>query len=326
MTARARIRLHLPAHMLDHGAARMPVFYGRIVEGLRMLGAEVDLVHRKIDLLRQGPTGGDLDLVHATAIGRSQALTLGVAYLDRFHYLDPEGIFFESSLMRARFRPDQVPLAQAQTFLATLRDQYVTPRRSRHVQPDTVEPFGKGHIALFLQDLSDPVERARHMTAAEMVEAVLAHRDGRELVVKPHPRNSGPETEAILRRLAGLPGVRVTEANLHDILAGAAVSVSISSSVGLEGMLHGVPAVFFGATDLHHAAVIVRRAEDWPAALTQALTSDWPLAQFLLWFLRRRNLDARRPFMDRVLERIRAVGGDLAALGLPQQAPEGFRV
>lgn len=321
----ARIRLHLPAHMLDHGAARMPVFYGRLAEGLRALGGRVDLCHRDIIGLMQGPTGGDVDLVHATAMGRTQALTLGVAYLDRFHYLDPEGIFFESSLSRARFRPDMVPLPQAQTFLAGLRDQYVTPRRSRHIQPEGMERFGQGHIALFLQDLSDPVERARHMTAAEMVETVLAHRDGRDLVVKPHPRNGGPETAAILHRLTGLPGVRISTANLHDILAGAAVSVSISSSVGLEGMLHGVPAVFFGATDLHHAAVIVRRAEEWPAALDRALNTDWPFAQFLMWFLRRRNLDARRPFMDRVLERITAVGGDLAALGLPQQVPEGFR-
>lgn len=117
----------------------------------------------------------------------------------------------------------------------------------------------------------------------------------------------------------------VTEANLHDILAGAAVSASLSSSVGLEGMLHGVPAVFFGASDLHHNAVTVRAAEAWPEALAQALATDWPHAQFLLWFLRRRNIDARRPFMARVLERIAAAGGDLAALGLPETPPEGFR-
>ncbi len=304
----------------------MPVFYGRVTAGLRSLGATVDLVHRDIYALQAGPQGADIDLVHATAVGRAQALTLGTAYLDRFHYMDPDGIFFESTLARARFRPEQIPQPQAQQFLAQLRDQYVTPRRSRHVQPEAVETFGQGHIALFLQDLSDPVERARNMTAPEMVEAVLAHRDGRDLVVKPHPRNSGPESEAILRRLQGVPGVRISHANLHDILAGAAVSVSISSSVGLEGMLHGVPAVFFGATDLHHAAVTVQRAADWPAALQTALGTDWPHAQFLLWFLRRRNLDARRPFMDRVLERITHVGGDLAALGLPSQPPEGFRV
>jgi len=322
---RPAIRLHLPAHMLANDGARMPPFYGRLAGGLRRLGAEVTLEHRDIADLRAGPRGGDVDLIHAAAIGRPQALTLGVAYLDRFQYLDPEGIFFESSTRRARFRPDAVPLAQALRFQELLHAHYVAERRSRHVQPEARAQFPGGHIALFLQDLSDPVERARHMTAAEMVETVLLARDGRPLVVKPHPRNHGPETAAILRRLAGVPGVEITAANLHDILSGAALSVSISSSVGLEGMMQGVPAVFFGATDLHHNAVTVTRPADWPEAMARALRTEWPHAQFLLWFLRRRNLDARRPFMDRVLERIAAVGGDLAALGLPAQLPEGFR-
>lgn len=312
----ARIRLHLPAHMLEEEGARMPQFYRRLLAELAAQGATTELCHRDAERLRAGPEGGHVDLVHALAVRRPQALTLGTAYLDRFFYVDPQGIFFESSTAQAAFRPGSVPGDKAQAFLAQLRAQYVAPRRSRHVQPEAEVRFAGGHLAVFLQDLSDPVERARHMTAAEMVETVLAHRAGRAVVIKPHPRNRGPETEAILRRVTGLPGVQVSEANLHDILRGAAASVSISSSVGLEGMLHGVPAIFFGATDLHHAAVTVRRPEDWPAALDRALATDWPFAPFLLWFLRRRNIDARRPFLPRVVERIVAVGGDPAALGL----------
>lgn len=310
--------------MLDD-PARCPAFYTRLARGLQGLGARVEWRHRDIDGLRRGAEGGHVDLVHATAVGRAQALTLGGAYLDRFQYLDPDGIFFESSTARAQFRPDAIAPEPAQRFWSDLRALYVTPRRSRHSQPEAVTRFVGGHIAVFLQDLSDPVLRARHMTAEQMLAAVLAHRDGRAVVVKPHPRNLGPETEALLAGLRALPGVTVTEANLHDILAGAAVSVSISSSVGLEGMLHGVPAVFFGASDLHHNAVTVRAAAEWPQALAQALTTDWPHARFLLWFLRRRNLDARRPFMARVLERIAGVGGDLVALGLPEAPPEDFR-
>lgn len=325
MPERPAIRLHLPRHMLDD-PARRPAFYTRLVRGLQELGARVEWQHRDASRLRSGPEGGHVDLVHATAIGRPQALTLGVAYLDRFQYLDPDGIFFESSTTRARFRPEAMAPDLALRFLTDLRALYVTPRQSRHKQPEAVAQFAGGHIAVFLQDLSDPVLRARHMTAEQMLAAVLSHRDGRDVVIKPHPRNLGPETEALLAGLRDLPGVTVTGANLHDILAGAAISVSLSSSVGLEGMLHGVPAVFFGASDLHHNAVTVRAPEDWPQALARALATDWPHAQFLLWFLRRRNIDARRPFMARVLERIAASGGDLAALGLPETPPEGFRV
>lgn len=317
----AEIRLHLPAHMLENHGARMPQFYHRLMGELAAAGARTRLMHRDVLALRAGADGAHFDLIHAAAPGRGQALVLGQAYLDRYFYVDPAGIFFESSTAQARFRAEAIPDDRAQAFLAELRAAYVTPRRSRHLQPDAVQGFGRGHLAVFLQDLSDPVERARHMTAAQMVDCLLAHRGGRDLVVKPHPRNRGPETAAILRRLQGQPGVTVTEANLHDILAGAAVSVSISSSVGLEGMLHGVPAVFFGATDLHHCAETVCRPEDWPAALDRALTTRWPYAAFLLWFLRRRNIDARRPLLPKVLDRIAAAGGDLAALGLPAPPP-----
>ncbi|MEH7829002.1 hypothetical protein [Gemmobacter denitrificans] len=312
----AEIRLHLPAHMLENACARMPQFYRRVLDGLAGAGARTRIVHRDIAALQAGPESDGFDLVHAAAVGRGQALILGTAYLDRFFYADPKGIFFESSTVQARYRADAVPSDRAAAFLAELHAAHVVPRRSRHAQPEARASFAGGHIAVFLQDLSDPVERARHMTALQMIETVLAHRDGRHLVVKPHPRNRGPETEAILRRLDRRPGVTVTEANLHDILDGAAVSVSISSSVGLEGMLHGVPAIFFGATDLHHCAAMVERPEDWPAALNRALTTQWPYAAFLLWFLKRRNIDARRPFLDRLIQRIAEAGGDLAALGL----------
>lgn len=314
----AEIRLHLPAHMLDDDGARLPQFYRRLTGELAGAGARIRLVHRNAEALWAGPEGAHFDLVHALAMGpaRRQALVLGPAYLDRYFYLDPWGIFFESSTARARFNPATIPPDRAEVFLADLRKAYVTPRASRHQQPAARQGFGRGHLAVFLQDVSSPVVHARHMDAEQMIDCLLAHRDGRELVIKPHPRNRGPETEAILARVQGVPGVTVTDANLHDILHGAAASVSISSSVGLEGMMQGVPAVFFGATDLHHCAETVRRAQDWPGALHRALTTPRPYGAFLLWFLRRRNIDARRPVLPRVLERMAAAGGDLAALGL----------
>lgn len=138
-------------------------------------------------------------------------------------------------------------------------------------------------------------------------------------MVKPHPRNFGPETAEICALLTAChPDVRVTNANLHDIVAGAALTVSISSSVALEGMLHGVPAVLFGLSDLHHCAVTVRKATDWPAALDQAIAREWPFEAFLFWFLRRQNVWAARPFLSRVLERMAAQGADFAALGIRQ--------
>ncbi len=317
----ARVRLHLPAHMLPDGPEPMPPFYVNLLLGLERVGAQTEVVHRDYVTLRQGPVGADFDFVHNGNVDRVQALNLGPAYLSRFFYVDPKGIFFESSIAGMTFRPQSIPAQRATEFCSVLRRLFVQDRRSRHEQPEEVEVFGTGHIAIFLQDESDPVIRSRYMTAEDMVRTVIAEAAGRPVVVKPHPRNTGPATVELLDWLTQKhPAVRITTANLHDILAGAAVSVSICSSVALEGMLHGVPAILFGRSDLHHCAMTVRQAADWPTALRAALARDWPFEAFLLWFLRRQNVWATRPFLPRVLERMIAQGADFTALRIDPSA------
>ncbi len=85
---------------------------------------------------------------------------------------------------------------------------------------------------------------------------------------------------------------------------------------GAGRMLHRVPAILFGRSDLRHCAETVQRPEDWPRALQRALTTDWPYDAFLLWFLRRQNIDASRPFLGQILDRMAAQGADFAALGI----------
>jgi hypothetical protein len=313
----ARVRLHVPSHMLPDGPEELPSFYRRLLDGLAALGAHTEVVERDYDRLFAGPSGADFDFVHNGNVARQQALNLGPAYLGRFFYVDPKGIFFESAIAEMPFRPKAISAERAAEFAALLRQQWVEARKSRHVQREARESFGTGHIAIFLQDWSDPVVRARYMDGMQMVRCVLAHSQGRPVVVKPHPRNIGPETAEIcdfLRRKH--PQVRITQANIHDILQGAAATVSIASSVAMEGMLHSVPALLFGRSDMHPCAQTVTRKQDWPAALERALGHDWPYEKFLFWFLKRQNIWAARPFLARVLDRMQAKGADFNALGL----------
>lgn len=312
----ALVRLHVPAHMLDRDGAGVPQFYRRVLDQLQGIGATTAILRRDYDALAL-PQGQDFDLVHNGGVRRVQALNLAPAYLPGFYYLDPAGIYFDSSIATRTFRPGIIEPQYAAPFVAELRRKWVAARKSRYAQPVAVEAFGQGHIAVFLQDWSDPVERARHLTALEMVKTVVKGAGGRQVVVKPHPNNAARETQKIRQWLVRHhPQVRLTEANIHDILAGAAVTVSISSSVALEGMLHHVPAVLFGRSDLHHCAETVVTPADWPGALTRALDRDWPFDAFLLWFLRRQNVDAGRPFLAKVVDRMRDQGADLAALGI----------
>lgn len=313
----AAVRLHVPAHMLPDGPEDLPTFYRNLLQGLQDMGARAEVLHRDMESLRRGQRGADFDFIHNGNVDRPQVLNLGPAYLGRFFYADPKGIFFDSSLLTAPFNPHAMPADKAAQFADTLRKLFVTPRKSRHSQPEAPQDFGHGHIAVFLQDLSDPVIRSRHMTARQMVQAVIAGAGARRVVVKPHPRNMGEETQEICAWLAAAhPQVTVTQANVHDILAGAAVTVSIGSSVAMEGMLHGVPAVLCGWSDLHHCAVTADHPDKVAGAIAEATGRDWPFEAFLFWFLRRNCIWATRPFMDRILERMARQGADFAALGI----------
>lgn len=315
--ARAQVRLHLPGQMFGPDGPRLPQFFRRLLTQLEQRGAETAVLHRDYAALAEVPSEGHFDLVHNGQLRRTRALNLGVAYLGRFFYADPQGVYFESTINDMVFNADTVPVKSAMAFMAEQRALWVEGRKSRHAQPQAVEMLGKGHIAIFLQDWSDPVERARYMDSDQMVRTVVEAAAGRDVIVKPHPRYAGRETQKIRQYLRRThPHVRVTEANIHDILVGAAVTVSISSSVALEGMLHRVPAVLFGRSDLHHCAEIVRTPQDWPAALDRALTRDWPYGRFLLWFLRRQNIDTARPFLDKMMDRMAAQGADFATLGI----------
>jgi hypothetical protein len=298
--------------------SELPPFYQHLRSGFHELGAQTAVVHRDFDALTSTPPGPDFDFVHNGRIARDGLLNIGLAYLYPFWYVDPKGVFADSSLTDLPFDPKEVSAKPAARMFARLETRLKDARSSRYGQEERHTTFPKGAIAVFLQDWSDPVERARHMTARAMLETVIAGADGRPVIVKPHPRVRGLETFEILEWLArDHPKVIVTEANLHDILACAAVSVSISSAVSVEGLIHRVPAIVFGRTDFHHCAETVQTPQEFPAALARALTRDWPFEAFMFWFFRENCISSGgEKMMPSILDRMARQKADFSALGL----------
>ncbi len=308
----------MPRHMAATDGSELPPFYQHLRDGFTALGARVAVVHRDMDALQTGPTGPDFNFVHNGRIARAGLLNIGLAYMYPFWYVDPKGVFADSSLTDLAFDPAQTPQKPAARMFARLQARLKDTRISRYAQPEEVAQFPTGAIAVFLQDWSDPVERARHMTARDMLETVIANAGGRSVIVKPHPRVSGLETFEILDWLArDHPQIIVTQANVHDILAAAVVSVSISSAVSVEGMVHRVPAIVFGRTDFHHCAETVQTPAAFPAALDRALTRDWPFEAFLFWFFRENCISSGGDkMMPNILVRMQGQGADFNALGI----------
>ena len=319
MTAKGQIVFHLPRHLL--GDQQMPKIYQELRRGFQARGAEVVLRRREARALQDLPQGADFHFVHNGGGTGACVLNTAVAYLLPYFYFDPEGVYFQSRSNRASFDPKTVPEVAAARRFQTLRQRYVLPRLSRYDQPQERSAIPKDAIAVFLQDWSEPVEAARFMSTQAMLQTVIAGAAGRPVVVKPHPRNQGPETVMLLHWLARKqPQVLVTQANLHDILAAAAVCVSICSSVAIEAMLHSKPAILFGKSDLHPCAATVQSPQDWPAALAHALSFDWPYQAFVHWFFDQ-HLRGGDVMWPPLLQRMQAAAADFAALGISPPSP-----
>jgi hypothetical protein len=311
---RGQVVFHLPRHLLQD--QQMPAIYHELRRGFLARGAEVAIRHRESGALQNLPAGADFHIVHNGGGSGACLLNSIVAYLLPYFYFDPLGVYFQSSTYVAQFDPASVSESAAVRRFETLRKRYVVPRVSRYAQTETRLDLPPGAIAVFLQDWSEPVERARFMSTRAMLQTVIDGADGRPVVVKPHPRNHGPETVELLLWLAEAhPQVLVTEANLHDILQASAVSVSICSSVAIESLLHRKPTILFGKSDLHHCAVTVARGEDWPAALKKALSQDWPYEAFVYWFFER-QLRGGEVMWPPLLHRMQVAGADFKALGI----------
>ncbi|KAG1713838.1 hypothetical protein GQR58_002315 [Nymphon striatum] len=75
--------------------------------------------------------------------------------------------------------------------------------------------------------------------------------------------------------------IRLTDANVHDILPASIATVSINSTVALEGYMHGVPAILFGKSDFHHIAQTVAEPPNFAQDLYSAMEQDIDFDRYL---------------------------------------------
>lgn len=319
--AKARIIIHLPGSVIL-GAEPLKQFYRSLREGLMARGARVEFaIHDRAELPAEVAADEDFHIVDHGNFRHPRVLNTGIAYVYPFWHLDPWGIRAGSSIAEKAFDPGRIDGAAAAEFIGKLRHRQIDKRASRYPQPEARAEFPQGCIAVFLQsEAHRQVEETCYLDRGAMLEALLARDDPRPIVVKIHPRDRGEGTRAWLAGLAARDArVITTEANIHDILAAAAVTVTINSAVGIESMIHEVPVLLCGRSDFHHAAVTVERAEQMDAAIGAAERGKWDFPRYLYWYFRLNCVGSGSgTLIDDVLARIAATGFDVARFGLAE--------
>jgi len=316
----ARVILHLPDAAQE--SFRTKPIYGihAAIERLILArGGQVLAAPRSSAMFRHEPMPGDGDL-HIVENGHAQGpgwLNAAVAYLEGYFHLDPEGVLADASTRALTYDPDAVDNDAAQAFLRRLQDRFSARRHSRYRQSKSAVALPRDAIAVFLQGPRPERSGQAHMSTAQMLRTVAAGAGGRPVLVKPHPLKPALGAEQIGLACEQGAALIPTLANVHDILAAAAVSVSINSATGFEGFLHGTPAIFFGRTDFHQCVETVREPADFARALDRALTRKRNYAKAMFWYFGQRGFWLDDPHLDaRLLAEFARQGFSEARLGL----------
>jgi len=136
----------------------------------------------------------------------------------------------------------------------------------------------------------------QHCSPIEMLEAVLAYDEKRQVVVTLHPNESySVEEEAAIVALSEQHArLFVQTAGAERYLQNCDYVVTQNSSVGFMGLFFGKPLVLFGKADFHHIALNVSEM-GVERAIKEAPGHTPDYASYMYWFLQMQAINAGRP-------------------------------
>jgi hypothetical protein len=309
----AKVVLHLPDNeraWLDAG--NMSRLYPRIQQLIEARGGEVELAPR----FPPGKPDGNLHIVDNARQAHVDVLIGAVAYLEGCWHLDPKGVLADSMIADLAFDPTLVDQGLATSYVEDLKTRFSDARFSRYHQRKNVEDIQPDSIVIFLQGPPPYNRNQAFMSCEDMIRTVLDHAAQRPVYMKPHPNRKEEGLDLIRQMKAEGYAPIKTNANVHDLLRQAAVTVSVNSAASIEGLLHGRPALLFARSDFAAAAQSVRSYEEFPAALERALTRSRDYTKFLYWYFTQCLWLDDPDFEEHVLTRFSAMGFDRARLGL----------
>lgn len=291
--------------------------YGAIKEMCDAEGIAVDTKLRDPDIKVGTRTvadhrfdDGNLHLIDDRSVRAENVLNSSVAYFHEFWHLDAAGTKAFSSIGGLSYDPASIRSARAKTFSSNFKQRYAGQRRSRYAQPVAEETFPAGAIAVFFQGIYPIQSGATQFTDIDVLLAVQAGAGDRPIIVKPHPKASdGVDIEMALALAKDDARITVTDANVHDILVASVATVSVNSTVALEGFMHGVPAILFGTSDFHHLATTVTKADGLARALDIELAREADFDRYLAWYFLKNCVQLSSPKLhEKIWTRFAAAG------------------
>ena len=328
-----RIALHtLHSAPSSPGREEIRRFYARLYDVIRARGHTLELFP---EMLLPPPADGAVSLGYHSTGRQPGTWHIKLSYLRGYFYFDRDGY---SGWSEMACSPDVFAAAMAEdeagarAFVDRFRADYFDAGTSKHAQPELqFHAEGRPYVFMPLQVLGDRVLRLSRVGFAEFARGVAAGLagSGLRLVVKRHPRCTGPEVFRLLAELSAMPHVQVTAAAIHGLIRNAEAVVCINSGVGFEALFHYRPVFTAGRSDYEGVTRhLASKADLADVARRIGPVDEGRVARFLSYFCRRylvRGDDEAA--IHRRIERVEAEAGlgihhHAADRANPRQVPD----
>jgi hypothetical protein len=230
-------------------------------------------------------------------------------YVWGFWYLDEVGVHWNSSVRFARFHADEVDAAKAEYFFNGVTGHMLRENVSKFPQEARMhQPLPRAAAVIFCQEIEGYRNRCHYLTTAQMIRTVAGANREAPVYVKLHPNQSKAMRREILAACNDHPGVTVSEASIHDLIAASDVVVTQNSAAGFEALMQRKPVVTCAKSDYWHATLTAKTTSDLRDAVTLGVEAmaGFPYEKYLYWFLDRQCLEpAKDIFVTRAWARIR---------------------
>lgn len=212
----------------------------------------------------------------------------GYSTLDHAGYAGFSSVATDHEQVRRFVR--KVPLEDLLRNQGALYDSVVSRNRSKYAQSGPAERIEAPYVFVALQVAIDTVAELAWMSGIELLKHVVREYANRRVavVVKRHPYCQSMTVQATLRELERAGRIVVSNASIHDLIAGADAVFTVNSGVGLEALIHRKPVVVSGLCEYAYAASPVRDARELASLIERGIPHDDRKALEFLYFYSQR--------------------------------------
>ena len=171
-------------------------------------------------------------------------------YIWGFWYLDEVGVFANSSLRFAQFRPEDIDADKAAYFYNGVSGYMLRENVSKIPQEVRMKnPMQEAAAVVYCQEIEHHPDRSHYLTTEEIIRTTAKTSKGELVYVKPHPGQSKMMRKKILDTCADYQNVIVSDASVHDLTDASRVVVTQNSAAGFEALMQKRCVITCGKSD-----------------------------------------------------------------------------